>query len=351
MAHSQDTSTLACSFCGKHRREVRKLISGPKVFICDECVSLCNDIIGETDETVPGIAALRAMSLLDFLKLRCNGRAVDSITLGELRAAIQTEWGRRLPEPTTAPHLPPPPSDPELEQLATRYGVPAIGLIDAYSLTGFRPEVLALIDGDFARRHRVIPWGIADRPNRTLIVAMADPSDTDAIAALELATALPIAPVVAVEKLLILRIERYYPRTMTAKRAAALRDAKERIDRGERVQDVLPTLHDIPERDLTLFLAGQFGVPPMDDLDSLEVAPEVTALIDEAFQRRSVFVPVSLEGPYLTIAMANPSDRSTIKDVARIMERIMAREVFIGVRVASEAAICRKIDQHFPRTH
>jgi len=34
-----------CSFCGKRRREVRKLISGPRVFICDECVSLCNDIL------------------------------------------------------------------------------------------------------------------------------------------------------------------------------------------------------------------------------------------------------------------------------------------------------------------
>src|SRR5579872_6976966 len=34
-----------CSFCGKRRREVRKLISGPRVFICDECVGLCNEII------------------------------------------------------------------------------------------------------------------------------------------------------------------------------------------------------------------------------------------------------------------------------------------------------------------
>ncbi|MDZ4694052.1 MAG: ATP-dependent Clp protease ATP-binding subunit ClpX [Deltaproteobacteria bacterium] len=38
-----------CSFCGKRRREVRKLISGPRVFICDECVSLCNDIIAKEE--------------------------------------------------------------------------------------------------------------------------------------------------------------------------------------------------------------------------------------------------------------------------------------------------------------
>src|SRR6266545_2670358 len=38
-----------CSFCGKRRREVRKLISGPRVFICDECVTLCNDIIAKEE--------------------------------------------------------------------------------------------------------------------------------------------------------------------------------------------------------------------------------------------------------------------------------------------------------------
>ncbi|MFZ5509319.1 MAG: ClpX C4-type zinc finger protein, partial [Pseudomonadota bacterium] len=36
---------LYCSFCGKSQHEVRKLIAGPSVFICDECIELCNDII------------------------------------------------------------------------------------------------------------------------------------------------------------------------------------------------------------------------------------------------------------------------------------------------------------------
>ena len=40
-------NTLYCSFCGKSQHEVRKLIAGPSVFICDECVDLCNDIIRE----------------------------------------------------------------------------------------------------------------------------------------------------------------------------------------------------------------------------------------------------------------------------------------------------------------
>ena len=38
---------LYCSFCGKSQHEVRKLIAGPSVFVCDECVELCNDIIRE----------------------------------------------------------------------------------------------------------------------------------------------------------------------------------------------------------------------------------------------------------------------------------------------------------------
>jgi ATP-dependent Clp protease ATP-binding subunit ClpX len=41
---------LSCSFCGKSQREVRKLIAGPSVYVCDECVELCNDIITEEYE-------------------------------------------------------------------------------------------------------------------------------------------------------------------------------------------------------------------------------------------------------------------------------------------------------------
>ncbi len=45
-------STLVCSFCGKSQEEVRKLIAGPEVYICDECIDLCNDIIlEEVEET------------------------------------------------------------------------------------------------------------------------------------------------------------------------------------------------------------------------------------------------------------------------------------------------------------
>ena len=50
-AGSDSKNTLYCSFCGKSQHEVRKLIAGPTVFICDECVELCMDIIREETKT------------------------------------------------------------------------------------------------------------------------------------------------------------------------------------------------------------------------------------------------------------------------------------------------------------
>ena len=47
MKKREDNANLSCSFCGKSQREVKKLIAGPTVYICDECIELCNDIIAE----------------------------------------------------------------------------------------------------------------------------------------------------------------------------------------------------------------------------------------------------------------------------------------------------------------
>jgi len=48
MARPADSHTiLRCSFCGKSQYEVQKLIAGPTVFICSECIELCNDILKE----------------------------------------------------------------------------------------------------------------------------------------------------------------------------------------------------------------------------------------------------------------------------------------------------------------
>lgn len=47
-----DDKSLFCTFCGKSQHEVKKLIAGPSVFICDECVDLCNDILHEEIQEV-----------------------------------------------------------------------------------------------------------------------------------------------------------------------------------------------------------------------------------------------------------------------------------------------------------
>src|ERR1700680_1643838 len=53
----ESKNTLYCSFCGKSQHEVRKLIAGPTVFICGECVGLCMDIIRE--ENKPSVTTSR----------------------------------------------------------------------------------------------------------------------------------------------------------------------------------------------------------------------------------------------------------------------------------------------------
>ena len=67
----EHTVDLRCSFCGKSQHEVRKLIAGPTVYICDECIGLCNDIIAEEAgceawvKTLPVDAKVFIGSLLD----------------------------------------------------------------------------------------------------------------------------------------------------------------------------------------------------------------------------------------------------------------------------------------------
>ncbi len=53
MSEKSGEKLLYCSFCGKSQHEVRKLIAGPSVFICDECIDLCNDIIREEAQADP----------------------------------------------------------------------------------------------------------------------------------------------------------------------------------------------------------------------------------------------------------------------------------------------------------
>lgn len=81
LSGSDTKSTLYCSFCGKSQHEVRKLIAGPTVFICDECVDLCNDIIRE--ETRSGQAGRKDGDVPSPQEI-CD--TLDNYVIGQSRA-------------------------------------------------------------------------------------------------------------------------------------------------------------------------------------------------------------------------------------------------------------------------
>ncbi len=78
--NQDDSKLLYCSFCGKSQHEVRKLIAGPSVFICDECVDLCNDIITEEMQEK---AASATGELLKPLEIR---ETLDQYVIGQEEA-------------------------------------------------------------------------------------------------------------------------------------------------------------------------------------------------------------------------------------------------------------------------
>jgi len=71
---------LLCSFCGKSQDEVKKLIAGPSVYICDECIELCNDIIAEEAQREENEAALRIPKPSEIRSI------LDEYVIGQERA-------------------------------------------------------------------------------------------------------------------------------------------------------------------------------------------------------------------------------------------------------------------------
>jgi ATP-dependent Clp protease ATP-binding subunit ClpX len=78
---SPSEKTLYCSFCGKSQHEVKKLIAGPSVFICDECIDLCNDII--RDEVLPELDKEAKSDLPTPLEIKQH---LDGYVIGQLPA-------------------------------------------------------------------------------------------------------------------------------------------------------------------------------------------------------------------------------------------------------------------------
>jgi ATP-dependent Clp protease ATP-binding subunit ClpX len=80
--HGDDRSgNLVCSFCGKSQDEVRKLIAGPTVYICDECIDLCNDIIAEECDHEEALASSSSVPKPAEIK-----RVLDQYVIGQEKA-------------------------------------------------------------------------------------------------------------------------------------------------------------------------------------------------------------------------------------------------------------------------
>jgi len=80
--HGDDRGgNLVCSFCGKSQDEVRKLIAGPTVYICDECIDLCNDIIAEECDQEEGLTSTSAVPKPAEIK-----KVLDQYVIGQERA-------------------------------------------------------------------------------------------------------------------------------------------------------------------------------------------------------------------------------------------------------------------------
>ncbi len=77
---SDGTKLLYCSFCGKSQHEVRKLIAGPSVYVCDECVELCNDIIREEIQEAAPPEAEKLPSPMDI------NHILDEYVIGQVHA-------------------------------------------------------------------------------------------------------------------------------------------------------------------------------------------------------------------------------------------------------------------------
>ena len=84
MDRRRDNGNLCCSFCGKSQKEVKKLIAGPTVYICDECIGLCNDIIAEEiekDERIPLSSVPKPKEICSVLDDYVIGQAQAKRTL------------------------------------------------------------------------------------------------------------------------------------------------------------------------------------------------------------------------------------------------------------------------------
>jgi ATP-dependent Clp protease ATP-binding subunit ClpX len=113
---ARPTTTTLCSFCGKSHAEVRKLIAGPGVFICDSCINLCKSVLDkelatETKLDAPNLHVPKPAEIMECLNQQCVGQSFAKKTLA---VAVHNHYKRILQETATAPN-------PECERILSAH--------------------------------------------------------------------------------------------------------------------------------------------------------------------------------------------------------------------------------------
>jgi hypothetical protein len=247
--------------------------------------------------------------------------------------------------------------------LSNHYGVPSTDL-SAFEID---PEVLEILPKEVVSRHHVIP---VHRSGDTLIMAMSDPSNIDAIDDVKFITSFDVEVVVASYTAIGEAIRRYYPAHPSPPGAGRERRGTDGRDRqnwlgwllvkenlisplhlhhaiearrsiGGRLGHLLTSLGYIEEDELTAFLSKQYGVPSM-NLSAFEIDPEVLKIIPKEVVSLHQVLPVNRSGDTLVIAMNDPSNIEAIDEVQFVTN------LNVEVVVASDNAIEEAVSRYYP---
>src|SRR5262249_41025075 len=126
---ARPTNITLCSFCGKSHAEVKKLIAGPGVYICDNCVILCKQVLDkelatQSRKQKPKINVPKPVEIKRQLDLQCVGQDHAKKTLA---VAVHNHYKRIMQEPPPGPEEDSPPSDPHADVEIEKSNILMIG--------------------------------------------------------------------------------------------------------------------------------------------------------------------------------------------------------------------------------